>query len=113
MGMRQRRKALFGIRCGWVSSMDTAWIIALLVDLGFQVNRLFFVLRDQELRCDPSTKIYMFFLVWRFCKRIEHYSGIKSEDMDNTIPLPNLRQTNLRLRVLFLIVLAVVFRSRA
>jgi len=60
--------------------MDTAWIIALLVDLGFQVNRLFFVLRDQELRCDPSTKIYMFFLVWRFCKRIKHYSGIKSED---------------------------------
>jgi len=42
------------------SSMNTAWIIALLVDLGFQ--------------------IYMFFLVWRFCKRIQHYSGIKSEE---------------------------------
>ncbi|KAF8624241.1 hypothetical protein AX15_006001 [Amanita polypyramis BW_CC] len=39
------------------STLNTAWIIALLVDLGFQ--------------------IYMFFLVWRFSKRLEHYSFIK------------------------------------
>ncbi|KAF8727768.1 hypothetical protein AX14_007044 [Amanita brunnescens Koide BX004] len=42
------------------SAMNTAWIIALLVDLGFQ--------------------IYMFFLVWRFSKRMEHYSSVQTEE---------------------------------
>ena len=60
--------------------MNTAWIIALLVDLGFQVNRHFFVLRVRELRCDPLPKIYMFFLVWRFSKRMEHYSSVQTEE---------------------------------
>ncbi|KAJ6623121.1 hypothetical protein B0H10DRAFT_2213808 [Mycena sp. CBHHK59/15] len=39
------------------SSVNTAFIISLLVDLGFQ--------------------LYMFFLTWRFCARLEHYSGMK------------------------------------
>lgn len=39
------------------SSLFTAFIVGLLVDLGFQ--------------------IYMFFLNWRFTKRIEHYEAIK------------------------------------
>jgi hypothetical protein len=38
-------------------TINTAFIIALLVDLVFQ--------------------IYMFFLVWRFCARLVHYSGMK------------------------------------
>ncbi|EIM92697.1 uncharacterized protein STEHIDRAFT_89915 [Stereum hirsutum FP-91666 SS1] len=39
------------------SSIDTAWIIAVLVDLCFQ--------------------FYAMFLNWRFSKRLEHYSGMK------------------------------------
>ena len=57
--------------------MNTAWIIALLVDLGFQVNRVFFVLRVRNL---DVIKIYMFFLVWRFSKRMEHYSSVQTEE---------------------------------
>jgi len=38
-------------------SVNTAFIISLLVDLGFQM--------------------YMFFLTWRFCARLVHYSGMK------------------------------------
>lgn len=60
--------------------MNTAWIIALLVDLGFQVNRHLFVLRVRKLRCDSSLKIYMFFLVWRFSKRMQHYSSVETEE---------------------------------
>ncbi|KAJ6520296.1 hypothetical protein C8R45DRAFT_808207, partial [Mycena sanguinolenta] len=37
--------------------INTAFIVSLLVDLVFQ--------------------IYMFFLVWRFCARLVHYSGMK------------------------------------
>ncbi|TCD70114.1 hypothetical protein EIP91_004843 [Steccherinum ochraceum] len=44
--------------CGaGVSSLNAAFIISLLVDLGFQ--------------------IYMFFLVWRFQKRLEHYQSMQ------------------------------------
>jgi len=39
------------------SGTNTAFIISLLADLGFQ--------------------LYMFFLTWRFCTRLEHYSGMK------------------------------------
>lgn len=39
------------------SSLNTAFIASLVVDLVFQ--------------------FYMFFLVWRFQKRLEHYSGMK------------------------------------
>lgn len=39
------------------SSLNTAFIISLLVDLVFQ--------------------FYMFFLTWRFSKRLEHYSNMK------------------------------------
>jgi len=39
------------------SSLNTAFIISLLVDLAFQM--------------------YMFFLTWRFSKRLEHYSNMK------------------------------------
>jgi len=39
------------------SSLNTAFILSLLVDLVFQV--------------------YMFFLTWRFSKRLEHYSNMK------------------------------------
>ncbi|KAF8899181.1 hypothetical protein BD779DRAFT_65650 [Infundibulicybe gibba] len=39
------------------SSLNAAFIIGLLVDLGFQ--------------------IYMYFLTWRFSKRLEHYSNMK------------------------------------
>jgi len=39
------------------SSLNTAFILALLVDLVFQT--------------------YMFFLTWRFSKRLEHYSNMK------------------------------------
>jgi hypothetical protein len=38
-------------------AVNTAFIVSLLVDLGFQ--------------------LYMFFLVWRFCARLVHYSGMK------------------------------------
>jgi len=38
-------------------AINTAFIVSLLVDLVFQ--------------------IYMFFLVWRFCARLVHYSGMK------------------------------------
>jgi len=38
-------------------TINTAFIVSLLVDLGFQ--------------------LYMFFLVWRFCARLVHYSGMK------------------------------------
>jgi len=38
-------------------TINTAFIVGLLVDLGFQM--------------------YMFFLVWRFCARLVHYSGMK------------------------------------
>jgi hypothetical protein len=38
-------------------AINTAFIVGLLVDLGFQ--------------------LYMFFLVWRFCARLVHYSGMK------------------------------------
>jgi len=38
-------------------TINTAFIISLLVDLGFQM--------------------YMYFLVWRFCARLVHYSGMK------------------------------------
>ncbi|KAF8576053.1 hypothetical protein K439DRAFT_1655323 [Ramaria rubella] len=44
------------------SSLYTAVIVSLLVDLGFQ--------------------IYMFFLNWRFSKRLEHYSSIKLNEID-------------------------------
>ncbi|KAJ7733578.1 hypothetical protein DFH07DRAFT_845548 [Mycena maculata] len=37
--------------------INTAFIVSLLIDLGFQ--------------------LYMFFLVWRFCARLVHYSGMK------------------------------------
>lgn len=37
--------------------LNTAFIVSLLIDLGFQ--------------------LYMFFLAWRFCARLEHYSGMK------------------------------------
>jgi len=43
------------------SSLNTAFIISLLVDLVFQ--------------------IYMFFLVWRFSKRLEHYQNMKGPFM--------------------------------
>ncbi|KAM5531340.1 hypothetical protein V8D89_014985 [Ganoderma adspersum] len=39
------------------SSLNTAFIVSLLVDICFQ--------------------LYMFFLVWRFQKRLEHYAGMK------------------------------------
>ncbi|TBU50060.1 hypothetical protein BD309DRAFT_986026 [Dichomitus squalens] len=39
------------------SSLNVAFIVGLLVDLVFQM--------------------YMFFMVWRFQKRLEHYSGMK------------------------------------
>jgi hypothetical protein len=39
------------------SSLNTAFIFGLLIDLVFQ--------------------IYMFFLTWRFSKRLEHYSSMK------------------------------------
>lgn len=39
------------------SSIYLAFIVGLLIDLGFQ--------------------LYMFFLNWRFSKRLEHYSGMK------------------------------------
>ncbi|PFH52307.1 hypothetical protein AMATHDRAFT_74356 [Amanita thiersii Skay4041] len=39
------------------SNLNTAFIISLLADVGIQ--------------------IYMFFLVWRFSKRLEHYSNMK------------------------------------
>jgi len=39
------------------SSLNTAFILSLLVDIVFQ--------------------LYMFFLVWRYSKRLEHYSGMK------------------------------------
>ncbi|KAM6498617.1 hypothetical protein JOM56_006565, partial [Amanita muscaria] len=42
------------------ASLNTAWIIALLVDLAFQ--------------------LYMCFLTWRYCKRLEHYSDLKTND---------------------------------
>ncbi|KAJ7654183.1 hypothetical protein B0H17DRAFT_1100308 [Mycena rosella] len=38
-------------------TINTAFIVSLLVDIGFQT--------------------YMFFLVWRFCARLVHYSGMK------------------------------------
>ncbi|KAJ6601367.1 hypothetical protein DFH09DRAFT_1243162 [Mycena vulgaris] len=38
-------------------AINTAFIVSLLVDLAFQ--------------------LYMFFLVWRFCARLVHYSGMK------------------------------------
>ncbi|KAJ7665295.1 hypothetical protein DFH06DRAFT_1186918 [Mycena polygramma] len=38
-------------------SINTGFIVSLLIDLVFQ--------------------IYMFFLVWRFCARLVHYSGMK------------------------------------
>jgi len=38
-------------------AVNTAFIVSLLVDLAFQ--------------------LYMFFLVWRFCARLVHYSGMK------------------------------------
>jgi len=41
---------------GW-QSLFTAFVVSLLVDLGFQM--------------------YMFFLNWRFMKRLEHYRGMK------------------------------------
>ncbi|KAJ7281307.1 hypothetical protein C8J57DRAFT_1219202 [Mycena rebaudengoi] len=37
--------------------LNTAFIVSLLIDLGFQ--------------------LYTFFLAWRFCARLEHYSGMK------------------------------------
>jgi len=39
------------------SSLNTAIIVSLLIDLAFQ--------------------LYMFFLTWRFMKRLEHYRGMK------------------------------------
>lgn len=39
------------------SSLNAAFIISLLVDLGFQ--------------------LYMFFMIWRFQKRLEHYQNMK------------------------------------
>jgi len=44
--------------CGaGLSSLNAAFIISLLVDLGFQM--------------------YMFFLMWRYQKRLEHYQGMQ------------------------------------
>jgi len=42
------------------STFNTAFIISLLVDIGCQ--------------------LYMYFLTWRFSKRIEHYSNMKQSD---------------------------------
>lgn len=39
------------------ASLNTAFIFGLLIDLGFQM--------------------YMFFLMWRFSKRLEHYRGLQ------------------------------------
>ncbi|CAE6413431.1 unnamed protein product [Rhizoctonia solani] len=42
-------------------SLFTAFIIGILIDIGFQ--------------------LYMFFLNWRFCRRLEHYRDFKGPDM--------------------------------
>ncbi|QRV97420.1 hypothetical protein RhiJN_25439 [Ceratobasidium sp. AG-Ba] len=42
-------------------SLFTAFIIGILIDLGLQ--------------------LYMFFLNWRYCKRLEHYREFKGPDM--------------------------------
>lgn len=46
-----------GFCAAGASSINTAFIVGLLVDLGFQM--------------------YMYFLNWRFQKRLEHYQGMK------------------------------------
>jgi len=46
-----------GFCTGGQATLNTSFIIGLLVDLGFQ--------------------IYMFFLTWRYQKRLEHYASMK------------------------------------
>ena len=71
-------------------SLNIAFIISLLVDIVFQVNGI-------NCRCgiDVPTQmtfqLYMFFLVWRFSKRLEHYSSMKGpyyggEEKGNVVP---------------------------
>lgn len=56
------------------NSLNIAFIISLLVDVVFQVNS--FNGRDVLMLTD-CCQLYMFFLVWRYSKRLEHYSRMK------------------------------------
>ena len=66
-------------------SLSTAFIISLLVDLGFQVRALGAVLTSCRMMAQKMEYLtennicqtYMLFLNWRFSKRLEHYSGMK------------------------------------
>jgi hypothetical protein len=58
-------------------SIYTAFIVSLIVDLVFQVCETMLGSRWILVLMSCLFQIYMFFLMWRFSKRLEHYRGLK------------------------------------
>jgi hypothetical protein len=73
------------------NSLNTAFIISLLVDIACQVSRSSFCVCWFDVRAfgngtNRLGQIYMYFLAWRFSKRLEHYSTMKGPFYGGTLP---------------------------
>jgi len=58
------------------SSIYSAFIVGLLVDIGFQVCGLYGY-GGERVTDVLFWQLYMYFLTWRFSKRLEHYADMK------------------------------------